>query len=96
MTKNPNNNIVIQWPHLIKTPLRPKNSVLIREVPFGEREYYIHSWYLLPRICVLSREMFSLESVLYERHYSTGMGPNNIIMLLGSIYGRVWSSASPQ
>ena len=51
-------------PPLIGTPLLPNNSVLIREVSFGEREHYIHSQYLLPRICVLSREVSSLESVL--------------------------------
>ncbi len=30
-------------PPLIRTPLLPNNSVLIREVSFGEREHYIHS-----------------------------------------------------
>ncbi len=30
-------------PPLIRTPLLPNNSVLIREVSFGEREYYIHN-----------------------------------------------------
>ncbi len=30
-------------PLLIMTPLLPKNSVLTREVSFGERENYIHS-----------------------------------------------------
>ncbi len=29
-------------PPLIRTPLLPNNSVLIREVSFGEREHYIH------------------------------------------------------
>ena len=38
---------------LIGTPLLPKNSVLIREVSFGEREHYMHSQYLLPGICVI-------------------------------------------
>ncbi len=30
-------------PPLIRTPFLPNNSVLIREVSFGEREHYIHS-----------------------------------------------------
>ena len=30
-------------PPLIRTPLLPNNSVLMREVSFGEREHYIHS-----------------------------------------------------
>ncbi len=51
------------------TPLLPKNSVLIIEVSMVEREYYIHSWCLLPRICVLSRGMSFLESVLEERDH---------------------------
>ena len=42
----------------------PRNSVLIREVSFGEREHHMHSQYLLPRICVLSRGVSSLKSVL--------------------------------
>ncbi len=33
----------------------PRNSVLIREVSFGDREHHMHSQYLLPRICVLYR-----------------------------------------
>ncbi len=47
---------------LTGTPLLPKNSVLIREVSFGEREHLMHSRYLLPRSSVsflrgvLSRE----------------------------------------
>ncbi len=49
---------------LIRTPLLPQNSVLIREVSFGEREQYIHSQYLLPKNCVLSRGVSFLESVL--------------------------------
>ncbi len=36
----------------------------MREVTFGEREQYMHSQYLLPRIGVLSRGVSSLESVL--------------------------------
>ncbi len=39
--------------HLIGTPLLPNNFVLIREVSFGVREYYMYSEYLLPKICVL-------------------------------------------
>ncbi len=34
---------VYSGPPLIRTPLLPNNSVLIREVSFGEREHYIHS-----------------------------------------------------
>ncbi len=30
-------------PPLIRTPLLPNNSVLIRGVSFGEREHYVHS-----------------------------------------------------
>ncbi len=33
------------------SPLLPNNSVLIREVSFGEREHYLLPWYLLPRVC---------------------------------------------
>ncbi len=51
-------------PPLIRTPLLPNNSVLIREVSFGKREHHMHSQYLLPRICVLSRVVSSLESPL--------------------------------
>ncbi len=35
--------IVYSGPPLIRTPLLPSNSVLIREVSFGEGEHYIHS-----------------------------------------------------
>ncbi len=49
---------------LIRTPLLPNNSLLLREVSFGEREHHMHSWYLLPRICILSRGVSSLGSVL--------------------------------
>ncbi len=61
---------VVQYssPSLIRTSLLPSNYVLIREVSFGKREYYIHSWYLLPRICGLSRrgDLYS-ECPLKER-----------------------------
>ncbi len=50
-------------PPLTRTPLLPNNCVLIREVYFGEREYYIPSQCLLPRICILSRGWSSHESV---------------------------------
>ncbi len=33
-------------PPLIGTLLLPNNFVPIRQVSFGEREYYTHSWYL--------------------------------------------------
>ena len=49
---------------LIGTPFLPNNSVLIREVSFGEREHHMHVRYLLPRFCVLSRGVSSQESVL--------------------------------
>ncbi len=51
-------------PPLIRTPLLPRNSVLTREVSFGERQHHMQSQYLLPRNCVLSRGVSSLESVL--------------------------------
>ncbi len=54
-------------PPLIRTPLLTNNSVLTREVSFGEREHYIHSWYLLPRICVFSRECPLSDGPLYQR-----------------------------
>ena len=34
---------VLQWSPLIRTVLLPSNSVLTREVSFGEREHYIYS-----------------------------------------------------
>ncbi len=49
---------------LIRTSLLPNNSVLIREVFFGEREHHMHSQYFLPNICVLYKGMSFLESVL--------------------------------
>ncbi len=55
---------IYSGPPLIRTPLLPSNSVLIREVSFGEREHYVHSQYLLPEICVLYRGVSSLQSVL--------------------------------
>ena len=55
---------VYSSPPLIRTPLLPRNFVLIREVSFGEREHHMHFQYLLPRICVLYRGVSSLESVL--------------------------------
>ncbi len=42
-------------PPLIGTPLLPNNSVLIREVSFGDREHHMYSQHLLPINCVLSR-----------------------------------------
>ena len=51
-------------PTLIRTPLLPQNSALIREVSLGERERYMHSLDLLPRNSVLSKGVSSLESVL--------------------------------
>ncbi len=30
--------------HVIRTPLLPKNLVLIREVSFGEREHHMHAF----------------------------------------------------
>ncbi len=41
-----------------------KHFFLIREVSFGGREHYMHSQYLLPRICVLCRGVPYPESVL--------------------------------
>ncbi len=35
--------MVYSSPPLLRPPLLPNNSVLIREVSFGEREHYIHS-----------------------------------------------------
>ncbi len=55
---------VYSGPPLIRTLLLPNNSVLIKEVSFGEREHYIHLQYLLPEVCVLYRGASSLESVL--------------------------------
>ena len=49
---------------LIRTPLLPKNSVLIRVVSFVEREHHMHSKYLLPKVCVFYREVSFLEIVL--------------------------------
>ncbi len=46
------------------TPLT-NNSVLTRGVSFGEKDHRMHSWYLIPRIYVLSRGAFS-ESPLRE------------------------------
>ncbi len=43
-------------PSLIKTPLLPNNSVLFKQVSFGEREHHMYSCHLLPRNCILSRE----------------------------------------
>ena len=49
-------------PSLIGAPLLPNNSVLVREVFLGERELYVVSQYVMPRILspfyrgVLSRE----------------------------------------
>ncbi len=42
-------------PLLIGTPLLPNNPGLIREVSFCKKEHYTQSWYLLPRICVISK-----------------------------------------
>ncbi len=41
-------------PPLIRPPLLPRNSVLTRDMFFGERKPHVHSKYLLPRICALS------------------------------------------
>ncbi len=50
-------------PPLVRTPLLPRNSVLIWEVSFGWREHHMHSQYLLPKICVPYRGMSFLETV---------------------------------
>ena len=52
----------------LRTHPLPYNSVLIGQ-SFGEREHYMHSQFLLPRISVLSRGVSSLESVLEERDH---------------------------
>ncbi len=52
----------VQQSPLIGTPLLPRNSALIREVSFGEREHHMHSQSLLPTICILSTGVSSLES----------------------------------
>ena len=49
---------------LLGIPLLPKYSVLIRDIPFVEREHCMHSQYLLPKKCVLFRGVPFLESVL--------------------------------
>ncbi len=52
---------------LTEIPLLLNNSVLIREIPFGEREHYKHSQYLLPRIlCPFYRRVLSRECPLRE------------------------------
>ncbi len=59
----------------IGTPLLPNNSVRIREVFFGDREYYMHPQHFLPRICVLStggvlsRECPLREGPLHRNEY---------------------------
>ncbi len=53
-------------PPLIRTPLLPQNSVLIREVSFAEREHHMHSQYLLSKICVLYRGVSFLKCPLRE------------------------------
>ncbi len=35
-----------------------------REGSFGERENYMHSLYLLPKLCILSRMVISLECIV--------------------------------
>ncbi len=50
-------------PTLIGTPILSNNSVLIREVSYGEREHYMQYQYLLARTYVLSRGVSTLESV---------------------------------
>ncbi len=52
---------------LIGTPLLPSDSVLVSKVSFGEREHNMHLWYLLPKICVPSKGVSSLESRLRDR-----------------------------
>ena len=46
------------------TPFLSKYSILIGEVSFGDRDYYMHYQYLFPRMCVLCRRVSSLESIL--------------------------------
>ncbi len=41
---------------------------MIREVSFGERGHHMHSQYLLPKICVLSREGPLREGPLYREN----------------------------
>ncbi len=50
---NGNINIHVYSSPLIRTPLLPGNSVLIRNVSCAEMEHHMHSQYLLERICVL-------------------------------------------
>ncbi len=54
-------------PPLIRTPLLSNYSVLVREVSFGEREHYIHSQYLLPRMVFL--EGCRIKRVSFERDH---------------------------
>ncbi len=56
---------------IIGTLFLPNNSVLIREVSFGEREHQRHSQYLLPRIGVLSTDghVSCLENVFKKKDY---------------------------
>ncbi len=62
---------------LIGVPLLPQNFVLIRVVSFGERQHHMHSQYLLPKICVFSGRVSSLESILWERAYCTCISIHN-------------------
>ncbi len=57
------NSKLLPWYHsppLIRTPLVCNNSVLIREVSFGEREHHMYTQNMLPRNCALSRVVSSL------------------------------------
>ena len=40
------------------TPFFPPKIVLIREVSFGQSKNHMHSWYQLPRFCILSTTMY--------------------------------------
>ncbi len=51
-------------PTLVRTPPLVNHSFLSREVIFGYRKRYMHSQFLLPKTCVCSRGVSSLESVL--------------------------------
>ncbi len=54
-------------PTLIRTPLLPKNSVLIREGSFCEKENHMHSQYLLKIFFLSFTEGYPFQRVAFNR-----------------------------
>ncbi len=87
---------IFSRPPLIRTPLLPKNSVLFREVSFGEREHHMHSQNLLPKIVSIIEGCPLREGPLYSNQMSnshhlaliTTQNVFSYLLSLGPSYGK--------